>query len=110
VTTHGFSPQFEFYCAGGVVESLGNIAIASCTPLASFETILDTVNHQIRSGRIAQALDEFIDDLFARRGREKETWPTFARTCLDHPLREILHQDPLLTAHSPSRVTTPAMQ
>jgi hypothetical protein len=63
-------------------------------PLAHVETTLDFARHQVENGRIAPAMDDLFEDLKARRDEEAESWPSFARTCLEHPLRGLLHQDP----------------
>ena len=63
------------------------------TPFRS-TTALDLTYDELRSGRIAPALDELFDDLKSRRDEEPAGWPAYARTCLDHPLRALLHQDP----------------
>jgi extracellular factor (EF) 3-hydroxypalmitic acid methyl ester biosynthesis protein len=55
---------------------------------------LDAVYDAMGHGRIAAALDDLFDDLSVRREDDPEAWPDFARTCLGHPLRRLLHQDP----------------
>ena len=57
-------------------------------------TALDFASDQLRSGNIAPVLDDLFDDLEARRHEEPAEWPAYARTCLEHPLRALLHQDP----------------
>jgi hypothetical protein len=76
------------------MQNLANIAIESNAPVTPVEGILDTVNDRVRNGRIAPALDELFDNLLARREEEPGAWPSFAQTCLGHPLRDLLHQDP----------------
>jgi hypothetical protein len=58
------------------------------------QTALDTVNHAIRAGRISIGLENLFEDLSLRREEDPESWPDFARSCLRHPLRNVLHQDP----------------
>jgi hypothetical protein len=55
---------------------------------------LDAVYEDICRGRIAAGLEDLFDDLSDRREDSSEAWPEFARSCLDHPLRPLLHQDP----------------
>jgi extracellular factor (EF) 3-hydroxypalmitic acid methyl ester biosynthesis protein len=57
-------------------------------------TSLDYANDELKAGRIAPALDEMFDDLRARREENAGDWASYARSCLNHPLRELLHQDP----------------
>jgi extracellular factor (EF) 3-hydroxypalmitic acid methyl ester biosynthesis protein len=66
-------------------------------PMAAAHTCpstLDAVYDEIRTGRLAPALDELFDDLLARRREAPAEWPAYGRECLNHPLRELLHQDP----------------
>lgn len=39
-------------------------------------------------------MDELFDDLVARRAEEPQGWPAYARSCLNHPVCRLLHQDP----------------
>lgn len=39
-------------------------------------------------------MDELFEDLNARREEEPESWAPYASACLDHPVRNLLHQDP----------------
>jgi hypothetical protein len=55
---------------------------------------LQAVFEDISRGRIAAALEDLFDDLSGRREDSSEEWSEFARECLDHPLRRLLHQDP----------------
>jgi hypothetical protein len=57
-------------------------------------TALDIANDEIKAGRIAPALDELFDDLRGRREEEATDWPDYARSCRNHPVCELLHQDP----------------
>jgi hypothetical protein len=56
--------------------------------------MLDGISKQLQAGRIAGALDELFDDLKERREDEPEDWPAYARSCLSHPISDLLHQDP----------------
>src|SRR5262245_23965860 len=55
---------------------------------------LEAVYEDICRGRIAAGLEDLFEDLSVRREDAPEAWTEFARTCLDHPLRRLLHQDP----------------
>ena len=63
-------------------------------PLAPGVGGLEAVYEDICRGRIASGLEDLFDDLSVRREDAPEAWPEFARACLDHPLRRLLHQDP----------------
>ena len=76
------------------MQNLANIIVTSNAPLVEVESALDTANQQLNEGRIAPALDELFEDLLARREEKPETWAPYARACLDHPVRNLLHQDP----------------
>lgn len=62
--------------------------------LPECRTALDLVDRTLRSGNVPNALEDLFADLGLRRDEEPETWPEFARGCLAHPLRQLLHQDP----------------
>jgi hypothetical protein len=55
---------------------------------------LDVALDRIHDGDISSGMNDLFDDLLARREDEPSTWPSVARDCLDHPIRELLHQDP----------------
>lgn len=59
-----------------------------------YRTALDTAYELLRGGHIAAGLEDLFDDLSVRRQDEPDSWPDFARACLDHPIRHLLHQDP----------------
>lgn len=63
-------------------------------PLAPGIGGLEAVYEDICHGRIAAGLEDLFDDLSVRREDDPEAWPAFARACLDHPLRRLVHQDP----------------
>jgi extracellular factor (EF) 3-hydroxypalmitic acid methyl ester biosynthesis protein len=63
-------------------------------PLVRYQSTLDKVYDSIRDGDIALALDDLFDDLSERREDEPHAWPEYARGCLNHPVHELLHQDP----------------
>jgi hypothetical protein len=76
------------------METTTNITVSTVAPLTQWQPALDSVNEQLRAGRIACALDELFDDLRERREDEPEEWPAYARACLRHPIATLLHQDP----------------
>jgi len=76
------------------MQRVANI-IASSAPLMRYAPALDSIQEQIEAGRIEPALDELFEDLLARRAEDPKDWPAYASSCLSHPLRELLHQDPL---------------
>jgi hypothetical protein len=63
-------------------------------PLLDYKPVLDIAYEQLQSGRISRSLEELIEDLSERREQEPQDWPAYARSCLSHPLRGLLHQDP----------------
>jgi hypothetical protein len=63
-------------------------------PLTERQTALDAAHGLLRSGRIAAALNDLFDDLSLRREDEPQTWRDEARACLNHPICDLLHQDP----------------
>jgi extracellular factor (EF) 3-hydroxypalmitic acid methyl ester biosynthesis protein len=71
-----------------------HIAVTSNPPLVETKPTLDIVNEQLHAGRIAQPLDLLFEDLSERRQEDPQDWPGYARSCLGHPLRSLLHQDP----------------
>jgi extracellular factor (EF) 3-hydroxypalmitic acid methyl ester biosynthesis protein len=73
--------------------SISSIVSANA-PLPRYQTALDTVHDSIRGGHIAVGLEDLFDDLTVRREDEPEAWPEYARACLNHPIRHLLHQDP----------------
>src|SRR5215472_11983854 len=76
------------------MENLANITVSSSAPLEQVASALDNVNQQLRAGRIAGPLAELIDDLGERRQNDPQSWPAYARSCLKHPVCELLYQDP----------------
>jgi hypothetical protein len=63
-------------------------------PVIENQQALDIFNEQLQNGRIAYALDDLFDDLLGRREEGPESWPAYARACLNHPICGLLHQDP----------------
>jgi hypothetical protein len=55
---------------------------------------LDDIRAGIENGHIAAALDELFDDLSVRLEDDPDTWPQYARSCLNHRICDLLHQDP----------------
>jgi extracellular factor (EF) 3-hydroxypalmitic acid methyl ester biosynthesis protein len=76
------------------MQTLTNIAFTSTAPLVDYKPVLEIVNEELQAGRIAGPLDELFDELLHRRAEEPEGWPEYARSCLSHPVRGPLHQDP----------------
>src|SRR5262245_2426259 len=76
------------------MQTLQNIIVSSNTPLTLVEPALDSVHEQLQNGLISFGLDDLFQDLQARREEDAETWQMYARSCLDHPVRNLLHQDP----------------
>jgi extracellular factor (EF) 3-hydroxypalmitic acid methyl ester biosynthesis protein len=68
--------------------------VSAIAPLPRHQTALDTVHDSIRGGHIAVGLEDLFDDLSVRREDDPEAWPEYARACLNHPVRHLLHQDP----------------
>jgi hypothetical protein len=55
---------------------------------------LDAAHSLLRAGHVAEGLEDLFEDLSLRRQDEPEGWTDYARTCLEHPIRQLLHQDP----------------
>jgi hypothetical protein len=68
--------------------------VTTLAPALQWQPTLDVIDATIRAGHIAPGLEDLFEDLSLRREEEPEAWPDFARSCLDHPLRHSLHQDP----------------
>ena len=58
------------------------------------QSALDDTYDSLRSGRIGPALDDLFDDLAFRREDEPSAWGGYAETCRQHPICDLLHQDP----------------
>ena len=76
------------------MQTLANIVGSSDGPLVHESPALDAANERLQDGDIALALDDLFEDLRTRREDEPETWPRYARACLDHRICDLLHQDP----------------
>src|ERR1041385_8765605 len=63
-------------------------------PLTHYQPSLNVVHDAMRAGEVAIAMEDLFEDLSLRREEEPQTWPHIARSCLRHPLRHLLHQDP----------------
>jgi hypothetical protein len=56
---------------------------------------LTKIQETMRTGKVVEAMNELLPFLQARRMRLADReWQDFARLCLRHPLRELVHQDP----------------
>ncbi|HTX77034.1 MAG TPA: class I SAM-dependent methyltransferase [Terracidiphilus sp.] len=76
------------------MQTLTNFLVTSNPPLLDYKSTLDLVNDRLQEGRIEQPLDLLFEDLRERREEDPKNWPGYARSCLGHPLRSLLHQDP----------------
>jgi extracellular factor (EF) 3-hydroxypalmitic acid methyl ester biosynthesis protein len=71
-----------------------NTIVSSYAPVPGFQSALDSVLADLRAGHVAVALEDLFEDMSLRREEEAATWADIARSCLNHPLRHVLHQDP----------------
>ena len=62
--------------------------------LPQTQTALDEIQAGIENGHMAGALDDLFEDLRFRLEGDPESWPQYARSCLNHPICRLLHQDP----------------
>jgi extracellular factor (EF) 3-hydroxypalmitic acid methyl ester biosynthesis protein len=76
------------------MQTITNITVSTAVPLVPAKTALDTANDRLSAGRIAGALDELFEGLKGRREDEPQDWAAYARACLNHPVCNLLHQDP----------------
>jgi hypothetical protein len=74
--------------------SINSTSALANSPLAPEIGGLEAVYEDISRGHIAAGLEDLFEDLSTRRDEDSESWPDFARDCLAHPLRRLLHQDP----------------
>jgi hypothetical protein len=57
--------------------------------------LLDTVYEMLSDDRVDQGMTLLLPGLQGRRlTRNQQQWESFVRTSLNHPLRQLLHQDP----------------
>src|SRR6516165_6537781 len=57
--------------------------------------MLDHVHELLLAGHTDEGMSELIPALQARRLElGNRAWDEFARLCLEHPLRQVLHEDP----------------
>ena len=68
--------------------------VTSPGPLPRHRTALDSAYESLRAGCIADGLEDLFEDLSLRRQDEPDHWTDYARRCLEHPIRQLLHQDP----------------
>jgi extracellular factor (EF) 3-hydroxypalmitic acid methyl ester biosynthesis protein len=60
------------------------------------EALLDHVYECLRDGRVEEGMNELLPGLQARRLSASDgEWADVVNRCLRHPLRQLLHQDPL---------------
>jgi hypothetical protein len=76
------------------MQILTNTMTSAAGPVIQQQAGLDTTYERLRNGRLAHGLDELLEALRARCEEEPETWPEYARACLNHPVCRLLHQDP----------------
>ena len=76
------------------MQTLTHIVVTSNLQLVDYKPTLDIVNEELQSGRIAPSLDLLFEDLAERREEDPQEWQRYSGSCLDHPLRCLLHQDP----------------
>ncbi len=76
------------------MQTIANIAVSSSAPLVQEKALLDIVYEQLQGGQIAAGLDDLFEDLSARRKEHANDWPAYAHACLEHPIQNLLHQDP----------------
>jgi hypothetical protein len=63
---------------------------------ASSTELLNVAYERITRGQITEAMDDLLQGLSARRMQfSQQEWASFIAVCLEHPLRQLLHQDPL---------------
>jgi extracellular factor (EF) 3-hydroxypalmitic acid methyl ester biosynthesis protein len=68
--------------------------VAQTTAPARIETPLDTAQELLLDGHLAVGLDNLFDHLEETRLDAPANWPSYAKACLEHPIRAFLHQDP----------------
>ena len=57
--------------------------------------LLDSVLDKLRSGHVMVGMDELIPGLLAlRQNGSAGDWAAFSESCLQHPIRQWLHEDP----------------
>jgi extracellular factor (EF) 3-hydroxypalmitic acid methyl ester biosynthesis protein len=76
------------------MQTLTNIVVTSTPLMVDLKPTLDIVNEQLQAGLVGQSLDLLFEDLQERREEDTQNWASYARSCLAHPLRSLLHQDP----------------
>ena len=71
-----------------------NTVVSTPEPVLGSRTALDAVYETIQDGKLAIALEDLFEDLSLRREEDPDTWAEVAASCRQHPLRQLLHQDP----------------
>ena len=71
-----------------------NFALTPTAPVLNYQPELDIVHEELQAGRITGPLDELFNELRERREQDPQDWPAYARECLSHRVRGLLHQDP----------------
>ena len=76
------------------METQTTSVVSSNWPELQEDLALDAAIERLQDFDIAAGLDELFEDLRARRADDPGAWSGYARACLDHPICELLHQDP----------------
>jgi hypothetical protein len=76
------------------MDTLTHTITSSQAPFVHGNPTLDATIERLEDGDITFGMNDLFDDLLARRKDESGAWPQVARECLEHPIRELLHQDP----------------
>jgi hypothetical protein len=76
------------------MQTTGNIIVAANAPVVQVKPALDIFHERLQDGRITLGLREVIEHLAAQREEEPESWPEYARACLQEPVCQLLYQDP----------------
>lgn len=58
------------------------------------EFMLETAFERLRSEQVADGMADLMEGLRRSRQDEPRSWPAVVRVCMDHPVRNLLHEDP----------------
>src|SRR6476660_5776461 len=76
------------------MQTLTSATSGSDSSLSFDDFSLDAASEQLSNGDLTSGLDELFDDLCERREQNPDSWRQYADTCLNHPIRDLLYQDP----------------
>jgi len=76
------------------MQTLTSATSGSDSSLSFDDFSLDAASEQLSNGDLTSGLDELFDDLCERREHNPDSWRHCADTCLNHPIRDLLYQDP----------------